>query len=119
MRALAHRVQTLDMKILTNTLSVHQQTGGELVITLDRLAVVLRDRLAYRRQLRATTAAGRFSALLVASIGPLLFGYLFLFQPQYASKLISLPIGQMLLGIAVGLEIIGLAWISRLLKPEV
>jgi tight adherence protein B len=119
MRALAHRIQTLDMKILTNTLSVHQQTGGELVTTLDRLAVVLRDRLAYRRQLRATTAAGRFSALLVASIGPLLFGYMFLFQPQYASKLVSLPIGQVLLGIAVALEIIGLAWISRLLKPEI
>ena len=119
MRALAHRVQTLDMKILTNTLSVHQQTGGELVMTLDRLAVVLRDRMAYRRQLRATTAAGRFSALLVASVGPLLFGYMFLFQPQYASKLISLPLGQVLLGVAVALEVIGLAWIARLLRPEI
>jgi len=118
MRALAHRVQTLDMRILTNTLSVHQQTGGELVSTLDRLAVVLRDRMAYRRQLSATTAAGRFSAMLVASIGPLLFGYMFLFQPQYANKLMTLPIGQVLLGTAIALELIGLAWIARLLKPE-
>ena len=118
MRALAHRVQTLDMRILTNTLSVHQQTGGELVTTLDRLAVVLRDRLAYRRQLLATTAAGRFSAMLVASIGPLLFGYLFLFQPQYANKLLTLPLGQVLLVVAATLEIIGLIWIVRLLRPE-
>ena len=118
MRALSYRVRTLDMKILTNTLAVHQETGGELVATLDRLAFVLRDRMTYRRQLRATTAAGRFSALMVAAIGPLLFGYMFLFQPEYASKLMELPLGQALLGIAVVLEIVGLAWIMRLLKPE-
>ena len=118
MRALSYRVRTVDMKILTNTLAVHQQTGGELVATLDRLAIVLRDRMAYRSQLRATTAAGRFSALMVAAIGPLLFGYMFLFQPEYAGNLMALPLGQALLGIAVVLEIVGLAWIMRLLKPE-
>ena len=83
MRALVHRVRIMEMRIFATTLSVHRQTGGNLAITLERMARVVRDRLNYRRQLRATTAAGRFSAMLVASAGPLLFAYMFLIQPEY------------------------------------
>jgi tight adherence protein B len=118
MRALAYRVRLLEARLLTNTLTVHHQAGGNVSHSLDRMAVVMRERLAFRRQLRATTAAGRFSAIMVASIGPLLFGYMFLFQPKYAGSLLTLPIGQALLGVAVALELVGLAWVIRLLRSE-
>jgi len=40
---------------------------------MERMAGVIRDRMTYRRQLRATTARWSISAMLVASAGPLLF----------------------------------------------
>ncbi len=118
MRALVHRLQLTDVRIFTTTLTVHRQTGGNLAWTLERLAGVIRERLAYRRQMRASTAAGRMSATLIAAIGPLLFVYLFFAEPQYVSGLTQSPLGQSLLAAAVFLEIVGLVWIARMLRTD-
>lgn len=118
MRALVHRLPLMDIRIMASTLAVHRQAGGNLALTLERMARVVRDRMNYRQQLRSVTAAGRFSALLIAMAGPLLFVFMFVFQREYASKLLSLPLGNILLIIAVVLELIGLIWISRLIQTE-
>lgn len=118
MRALVRRVRLVDVRIFTTTLTVHRQTGGNLAWTLERLAVVIRDRLAYRRQMRVATSAGRWSAGLIAIVGPLLFAYLFFMEPQYVEGLLSDPIGQVLLMVAVFLEVVGLIWIYRMLRTD-
>jgi len=108
----------MEMRIFATTLAVHRQSGGNLSTMLERMAEVVRDRISYQRQLRATTAAGRFSATLVASAGPLLFAFMFLFQKEYTNKLLTLPLGQMLLVAAVVLEVVGLLWINRMLRTD-
>jgi tight adherence protein B len=118
LRGLARRIQLTEVRIFTTTLSVHRNTGGNLALTLERMASVIRERLAYKRQLRATTGAGRFSTMLVAVIGPLLFAYLFLFQRDYVGSMLEQPLGQSLLAVAIVLEIIGLAWVLRLNKSD-
>ncbi|MFO0869572.1 MAG: type II secretion system F family protein [Pirellulales bacterium] len=118
MRALSQRVDQLDTRIFATTLSVHREAGGNLPLTLERLAEVIRDRMSYQRQLRSVTAAGRYSALLIATIGPLLFAYFFLLQPEYGSKLTGDPIGRYLLVAAIVSEVLGLAWIMRLLRSD-
>ena len=118
MRSLVDRVRLPDIRVLTTTLVVHRQAGGNLARILERLAAVVRDRLSYRRQLRAVTAAGRLSAVLVGSIGPLLFAYLFFFHTHYVRAMLDSPLGQSLLLSAVVLEIVGLIWTARILKPH-
>ena len=116
MRALMNRIPLIDIRIFATTLAVYRQAGGNLSLTLERMSAVIRDRLAFRRQLLATTAAGRFSAAMISTIGPLLFIYMFLFQKEYAMRLVTLPLGQTLLITAAVLEIIGLIWIARLMR---
>lgn len=118
MRSLVHRLPLMDVRILATTLSVHRQAGGNLTLTLERMARVVRDRMVYRQQMRSVTAAGRFSAMMIATVGPLLFLYMFTFQRDYAGKLLDLPLGNMMLVIAVILEVVGLVWISRLIRTE-
>jgi len=118
MRALVHRLPIMDVRILATTLSVHRQAGGNLALTLERMARVVRDRMIYRQQMRSVTAAGRFSAMLIATVGPLLFLYLFTFERDYVGKLLDLPLGNLMLAFAVILEIVGLVWISRLIRAE-
>jgi len=117
MRSLVDRVRLFDVRIFTATLSVHRETGGNVAKVLERLAVVIRDRVAYRRQLRAVTAAGRFSAILIGAIGPALFVYLFFWHPEYIRIMVESSFGQTLLILAALLETIGLIWTARLLKP--
>lgn len=116
MRALMNRVPIMDMRIFATTLAVYRQAGGNLSVTLERMSVVIRDRITFQRQLRAATAAGRFSAALISVIGPMLFAYMFFFQKEYATKLLSIRLGQTMLLVAVVLEIIGLIWIARLMR---
>jgi tight adherence protein B len=118
MRSLVHRLPIMDVRILATTLSVHRQAGGNLALTLERMSRVVRDRMVYRQQMRSVTAAGRFSAMMIATVGPLLFLYMFTFQRDYAGKLLDLPLGNMMLVIAVVLEVVGLMWISRLIRTE-
>lgn len=118
MRSLGHRVDQMDTRIFATTLSVHRDAGGNLPVTLERLAEVIRDRMSYQRQLSSVTAAGRYSAMLIASVGPLLFLYFFLLQPQYGSKLTEDPMGRYVLAAAVVSEVIGIAWVMRLIRSD-
>jgi len=117
MRSLVQRVQLYDMRIFATTLVVHRRAGGNIAAVLDRLAHVIRDRLSYRRQFRVATAAGRISVALVGLIAPAVFLFFFFFRPHYISSLLAAPLGQSLLLIAVFLEIVGLIWTARLLRP--
>jgi tight adherence protein B len=117
MRSLTGRLPLYDARIFATTLIVHRQSGGNVVTVLERLAQVIRERLNFRRQLRATTAAGRMSAGLVAIVAPSVFTYFFFFQPDYINKMLQSPLGQSLLMVAVVLEIVGLIWTARLVRP--
>jgi len=118
MRALVYRVRLLDMRIFTATLKVHRQAGGNLVLTLERMAAVIRDRLTTRRQNTAATAASRMSALFLFFLGPMIFLYLFFGQREYFNTLLESPLGQTMLIIAAFLEVVGLVWIARMLRYQ-
>lgn len=117
MRSLVDRVRLFDVRIFTTTLCVHRHTGGNLARVLERLASVVRQRLSFRRQVRAATGAGRLSAILVGTIGPILFAYLFFYHPEYMQSMLASPLGQAMLAAAALLELAGLIWTVRLLKP--
>lgn len=118
LQALARRVQSTEMRILVTALLVHRRTGGNLAVLLERLARVVRDRLDFRRQARAVTAAGRFSTCLIACVGPLVALYLAIFQTQYLNRLLEQPLGWTLLGLAAVLQIGGLMWVSSILRSD-
>lgn len=118
MQGLTRRMDLVDVRIFANTLSMHRDVGGNLAATLERLAEVIRDRRSFQRQLKSVTGAGRFTALFIATLGPLLFAYLFIFQPQYGEGLLNDKVGQVMLGYAVVSQLVGLFWVSRLLKND-
>ena len=116
--AMTRRAPVTEIRILASTLMVQRETGGSLPITLERLSAVIRDRLSYHRQFRAATGAGRVSTLLIGVAGPLIAVYLFVFQRDYFNKFTESYPGQLLLGTAIVLQIIGFLWIYRLLKSD-
>lgn len=118
MRSFANRIRILETRIMASTLIVHRQSGGNLVRALERMARVIRDRLNFYRQLRASTGAGRTSAIIIATLTPILFLVLILWRPDHIQVLWQDQLGRVLLVAAVILEIVGLIWIWRLLKTD-
>jgi len=118
MKSLAGRVRLMEMQILATTLIVQRQSGGPLSETLDRMSAVIRDRLNAQRQVRASTAAGRMSTVVVASIAPLAVVFLFSFQRDHLNTLFAEPLGRSMLLVALVLESIGLTWVLWLMRTE-
>jgi tight adherence protein B len=118
MRALVLRAPIPEMRILAATLMMQRQSGGNLPVTLGRLSKVIRDRLSYFRQFRAATAAGRFSTLIIGTAAPMIAIYMFIFQRDYVQAFLMSTQGQLLLGVAIVLQVIGLSWIYGLLRSD-
>jgi len=118
MKSLASRVRLLEVRILATTLIVQRGAGGNLPETLDRMSSVVRDRLFAVKKARATTAAGKTSAMLITAICPIAYLTMFILQPEHMSVLLTDPLGQMLLTAAVVMELVGMAWVAMLLKQE-
>ncbi len=116
--SLATRVLVLDLRILTTTLVVQRQAGGHLSDTLERMASVVRDRLVARRQIRASTSAGRASTLVTAVIAPIAYLAVFIFHRSHLQVMFDDPLGRSLLLTALLLELIGLAWVFTLLRSD-
>ena len=118
MQSLAARVRIIEMQLLTTTLVVQRGSGGNLSETLERMSSVVRDRMTAYRQMMAATGAGRVSTMLVATIGPLAFLFLMLVHRAHLQLMFDEPLGRLMLFAALLLEIVGLAWVFKLLRED-
>lgn len=118
MKSLTSRIPLMEMRILASTLLVHRKTGGHLADALERMSSVVRDRINYQRQMKASTGAGRLSAMIIATISPVLYGVMIFWKPEHFQVLLNDPLGQSLLTLAAVLETIGIVWVYRSLKVD-
>lgn len=65
------------------------------------------------------TAQQRFSAMIVLLLPPGMFAIIYVMNPDYILTLVREPIGYLLLGAALLLQIIGVFIISRIVNIEV
>jgi tight adherence protein B len=118
LRDLPHRTGLMMLSLLCTTLNVQQQTGGDLVMVLDRLSRAVRDRLAFLGRLRAATAASRATAILMVVLPPAVLAFFVARKPTYLTELFSSPWGRNATLLAILLEIIGALWVMRILKTS-
>jgi tight adherence protein B len=118
MRAFSRRVPIPEMRILSSTFIVQRRAGGNLPTTLERMAKVIRDRIAYMRQFRAATAGSRMSMLIVGAAGPLVAVYMMIFQPAFFNHFFETTLGYIFFGISLGLYALGLIWIYFILRND-
>ncbi|HWL07546.1 MAG TPA: type II secretion system F family protein [Planctomicrobium sp.] len=116
--SLASRVRLVDIRILTTTLIVQRQAGGHLSETLDRMAMVVRDRLTAARQMKASTGGGRMSTMIVAGIAPFATIAIYMLHREHFTLLFEDSLGRTLLMTGIVLELIGLVWVYTLLRQD-
>lgn len=118
MRGLIARVPLPETRILAMTLIVQRRRGGNLPLTLDRLAKVFRDRGNFYRQFRAATATGRGSIALLALVAVGLDVVVIFGRVQLLESLLTTNIGRMMLGMSIVLQIIGAVWAMWLFRSD-
>ncbi|WP_339742257.1 type II secretion system F family protein [uncultured Rubinisphaera sp.] len=112
---LPERTGVNGLRILATALSVHQQTGGDLVRVLERLSKTLRDRSLFLGRLRAITAGSRATAILMIILPPAILAFFIFRDPNYLSRLMNSDWGFFITVTGIVLEIVGAIWIWRIL----
>ncbi len=89
---LYRRVGQEDLLFLILAIKVQSQTGGSLADILARLSRLLRNRSKLALKIRALSADGRISALVLSLMPFLLFGAIELISPNYFGEIRDNPV---------------------------
>lgn len=113
---MAARTASRDLDLWVTSMLVHRQTGGNLAGVIESLSARILQRLHFRSEVRAMTAQGRLSGLVVA-VAPLAFFLLLsLGSRQQMQVVYSTPAGWGLLAVGLTMNGLGLLWIRRVLR---
>lgn len=113
---LAQRCSLADYRFFAVAVTLQRQTGGNLAETLDNLAETIRKRRAVKLKARALTSETRATVFVLALLPIVVAAVLMVVNPPYVTQLFTTADGRQLLGIAIIVQMIGLAvirFISR------
>lgn len=115
----SRRIDTPDFKFFVISLSVQKETGGNLSDTLENLADILRRRRQMKLKIKAMSSEARASAYIIGSLPFILLVILYLMNPEYVELLWTDPRGNIMSGIGLGLQLIGVAVMAKMVKFEI
>ena len=81
--AMADRWDLEDMRMFVVSLSVQNETGGNLAEILENLTQVIRERASMMRKVRALSSEGRMTAVMLTALPVVAFALLFLGNPKF------------------------------------
>lgn len=114
----ADRTKSEDFSWIAQAIEIHREVGGDLAEVLDHVGETIRDRNQVRRQVRALSAEGRVSAMVLISLPILLFIALQFINPVYAKVFSSTVPGYLMIAASAVMLSLGAFWLSRLIKPK-
>ena len=104
------------LKHLTSAVMIQRKTGGNLADILDNLSNTIRERTKLRNRIRVLTAQGRMSGIVVGLLPVFLFAAISWLNPSYMSFFYVEPIGNLLIVVAIALEILAAVVINNMIK---
>jgi tight adherence protein B len=116
---LTMRIPSLDVRFFATAVLIQRETGGNLSEILENLAHVVRERFKILRQVRVYTAHGRMTGYVLLALPAVLCVALSYLNPDHMNLLFRERIGQMLLMLAIAMQVIGYVWIRQVVKIEV
>jgi tight adherence protein B len=119
LKGLVHRVPNLDLRFFVTSVIIQRQTGGDLAEILDRIGHVVRERFKILGQVKALTAEGRLSGIVLIALPIGLFLMMLGMKPDYIQLLWTEEMGRKMSIGAIILMIIGSYAIKKIVDIKV
>jgi tight adherence protein B len=119
LQKLAKRVPSLDVHFFVSAVLLQKRTGGNLAEILDKLAYVIRERFKLRGRIRAVSAHGKMTATALSLIPVAVAILMFYTNPDYVKFFFTDDVGNIMLGSAVVLQLIGYGIMKKIVDIEV
>lgn len=115
----ATRMANRDLEQIAVVATLHRRTGGNMAEVFERVVDTVRERDAVRRQIQTLTAEGRFAQIILTGLPFVLTGAMLLLNPAYISPLFRTGTGQVLLVMAIILNVTGYYAIKKTMEIKV
>ncbi|HMF10925.1 MAG TPA: type II secretion system F family protein, partial [Gemmataceae bacterium] len=119
MRQMCERVPNLDLRFFVTSVAIQRQTGGDLAEILDKIGYVVRERYRILGQVKALTAEGRLSGIVLIALPFALFVFMLHIKPDYVSMLWTHPLGIKMSVTALIMQILGAIVIKKIVDIKV
>jgi tight adherence protein B len=117
--AMANRTNSIDFKWTVMAIRLQRQVGGNLAEVLSTVSQTIRDRYSLKRQVKALSAEGRLSSLILSILPVVMFLALLLLNPVFLRPLFTSTIGIMMLVAAAVLMVLGVFWLKKITEIKV
>jgi tight adherence protein B len=104
---LFRRVPHPDLHFFTLAVQIQHGTGGNLAEVLSNLAKVIRDRFRMFAKIRAVSAEGRLSAVIISAMPVVVFAVVNLISPNYFGEVLTDPWFLPMMAVGTALLLLG------------
>jgi tight adherence protein B len=116
---IAERMESVDFEWVVMAIRIQRDVGGNLSEVLETAVGTMRERERLHRHVRALSAEGRLSALILLGMSIVLGAWMFVFRREYLRPLYTEPLGLLMLtGSVIGV-VVGGIWLRKLVRVEV
>jgi len=113
---LGARVQSYEFDMMISAVTTQMESGGSVTTILENIAETIRNRNALRDEIKAMTAQGKLSGIVLTALPIVLLIALSFINPKYAKLLFHDPKGQMVLKTALALTVVGWGMVRKILN---
>lgn len=118
LRAMHQRVGGDDFEWFVQALQIHREVGGDLAEILDTVATTIRDRGRLRRHVKALSAEGKLSGIILFILPFAVMALFSVLNPDYMNELFSTGIGRFMLLAAAIFMTGGFFWIRKVVRLD-
>lgn len=118
LQGVADRMGSDDFTWAVRGIELNREVGGNLAELLDNLSRTMREKSQLQDQVKALSAAGRFSAGVLLILPFLVVGAISFLNPEYISVLWTTRNGFLMVAIALGLMAVGALVIRKMIRIE-
>ena len=119
MEQMNKRVGSADFDLVVTAVLIQREIGGNLAQILDTISETIQERIRMKREIKALTAQGRFSAIVLLMLPFAMAAFCWIFNSEQMQVFVTEEAGRIALAVAIILEIVGYVVIQRIVDIEV
>jgi len=112
----AVRMRNEDFYWVTQAIGINREVGGNLAEVLDSVSATIRGRAEIKRQVASLAADGKLSAIILMLLPFAVSLFLAILSPAYIGRLVSSPMGWIMIASGALMLTIGGFWLSKLIN---
>ena len=114
-----HRVGSADFDLVVTAVLIQREIGGNLAQILDTISDTINERIRMKREIKALTAQGRFSAWVLICLPFVTAAFCYVFNHDQTMLLFTEESGRIALAVALVMEFFGFVVIQKIVDIEV